>query len=294
MIKIKRLSDCSFQEAVTAWNLGFTGYLTDVQMTLEVFLNRLVTEGLSTELSIIAFDDHKPIGLVLNGIRELDGKKIAWNGGTGVAPEYRHKGLGKRMMEQTLGIYQKQGVDIATLEAIKENEKAIELYKKMGYIIEDQLLIYANNQSFYSNPFKNDFSNYEILKVKPSKIQHIPFYKKGLPWQTQWQSVKSGEGVLVLDKTGICIGYALYKQNENDEGAHVSTMLYQCEILEGRNDELDIAVFLLSHCFSPFDQESKRMVLNLSHKNQVVIKLLYEMGFEKKIEQVYMEKTLKK
>ncbi|NDI34478.1 GNAT family N-acetyltransferase [Chengkuizengella sediminis] len=291
MITTKRLSDCSFQDAVTAWNKGFTGYYMDAQVTMDSFLNRFVSEGLSTELSILAYKDNEPIGLVLNGIREINGQRVAWNGGTGVAPELRSAGLGKLMMTEIFTIYKENGVDIATLEAIKQNEKAIKLYQKMGYDIKDQLLIYGSSESSQCNPLKGDFSEYEIVKVNPSEVQHVPFYNNRLPWQTQWQSVKSGEGLLVIDKSGKRIGYALYKQNYNQEGIHVSTILYQCEILEGRNDKQVIAAYLLSHCFSPFDQKCKRMIMNLSHTNQVVISLLNEAGFEKNIEQIYMEKT---
>ncbi|WP_160647929.1 GNAT family N-acetyltransferase [Chengkuizengella marina] len=291
MITIKRLSDCSFQDAVTAWNRGFTGYYMDAQVTMESFLNRFVSEGLSTELSILAYKENEPIGLVLNGIREINRKRVAWNGGTGVAPEFRGTGVGKLMMTDTFTIYKENGVNMAALEAIKENEKAIKLYQKLGYDIKDQLLIYESSNFSQSISFRGDFSEYGILKVNPSQIQHVPFYKTRLPWQTQWQSVISGEGLIVTDKSGEQIGYALYKQNYNDNGSHVSTTLYQCETLQDRNDKQVIAAYILSHCFSPFDQKLKRMIMNLSHTNQVVISLLHKSGFEKKIEQVYMEKT---
>ena len=40
------------------------------------------------------FEKEIPIGFVLQGIREVDGQKIAWNGGTGIIPKYRGKKLG--------------------------------------------------------------------------------------------------------------------------------------------------------------------------------------------------------
>ncbi|MFS1512453.1 GNAT family N-acetyltransferase [Chengkuizengella sp. SCS-71B] len=294
MISIKRLSDCSFQDAVTAWNKGFKGYYIDAQVTMDSFLNRFVSEGLSTDLSILAFKNDEPIGLVLNGIRDIGRMRVAWNGGTCVAPELRGAGIGKLMMTETFSMYRENGVGIATLEAIKDNEKAIKLYQKLGYDIKDQLLIFGSSESSQLKPFNGDFSEYEIVKVNPSEVQHIPFYNNRLPWQTQWQSVKSGEGLLVIDKLGKSIGYSLYKQNYDNNGSHISTILYQCEVLQDRNDKQDIVAYLLSHCFSPLDQKCKRMIMNLSHTNQVVISLLNESGFEKTIEQVYMEKLFKR
>ncbi len=50
-------------------------------------------EGLSAELSIIAFQDEQPVGIALSGLRTIDGKKVAWNGGTGVAVPLRSQGV---------------------------------------------------------------------------------------------------------------------------------------------------------------------------------------------------------
>lgn len=78
MITIKRLSDCSFQDAVTAWNKGYTSDYFDYQVTIESFLNLFVSEGLSTDLSILVYKEDEPIGLVCNGIREINGRKFTW------------------------------------------------------------------------------------------------------------------------------------------------------------------------------------------------------------------------
>src|SRR5690606_28819443 len=126
--------------AVEAWNKGFEGYYFDATTTVDQFTNRMVLEGLSPSLSILAFDCDKPVGLILNGVRMIDGKKVAWNGGTGVAKDYRRNGVGKQLMDATLAIYEEEGVQIATLEAIKQNEKAIKLYENKGYKIVDELV----------------------------------------------------------------------------------------------------------------------------------------------------------
>lgn len=292
MITLNRLSDCAFQDAVSAWNKGFSRYYMNIQMTIESFLNLIKSEGVSTDLSILAYHGNEPIGIVLNGIREINGSSIAWNGGTCVAPEFRGKGVGKLMMRETINIYKQNNVDVATLEAVTQNAKAIRLYQKMGYEIIDHLLTYISSESsFQPNPLIGDFSKYNIIKVRPKEIQYVPFYNNRVPWQTQWQSVNSGEGLLVLDRSGEYIGYALYRKINNHHGSHVSTTLYQCETLQHRNDQQAIAAHLLSQCFSPLDKRIPRMAINLSDTNHVVISLLNQAGFRKEIEHVYMEKA---
>ena len=129
MITIKRLSQCTLEDAVVAWNKGFEGYYFDMTTTVDFFTRRLILEGLSPSLSVIAYDDERPVGIILNGIRLINGKKVSWNGGTGVDPEYRGKGVGKKLIEAVLAIYEVEGVEVATLEAVKENVKAISLYE---------------------------------------------------------------------------------------------------------------------------------------------------------------------
>ena len=84
MVEIKKMAECKVDESVQAWNTGFEGYFFDMTTTPEAFEKRGRTEGLSDELSVVAFEEGVPVGLVRNGVRQWQGKKVAWNGGTGV------------------------------------------------------------------------------------------------------------------------------------------------------------------------------------------------------------------
>ncbi len=55
MVTIKNLTDCTMTEIIKAWNDGFEGYSLNIKMTIPQFLERLVKEDLSPELSIVAF-----------------------------------------------------------------------------------------------------------------------------------------------------------------------------------------------------------------------------------------------
>src|SRR6185436_18626630 len=117
-LEIRRLSTCSFDDALKIWNEGFQGYFVDMTLSLDRYLSRLQREGLSPEYSLMAFSDGMPAGFLLNGIRTNAGRKVAWNGGTGVRPQLRGRGVGKALMRATVGLYQELGIQIATLEAI--------------------------------------------------------------------------------------------------------------------------------------------------------------------------------
>ncbi|MBW8348756.1 GNAT family N-acetyltransferase [Bacillus sp. IITD106] len=293
MIKIKKLIDCTLAEAVTAWNTGFEGYYFDATTTPQNFIKRMVNEDLSPSLSIVAFEDKQPIGIVLNGVREVKGKKITWNGGTGVAKEYRSKGVGKILIDSSFSILKEEGIEIATLEAISDNTKAISLYKKMGYVVDDNLEYLILNGKLPQNPIKDSNRNYNFKRVVPQQIGQLPFYKAMSPWQTQWQSAKNGEGIIVKDDNDNEVGYAYYHKLFNSQGNHISTTLFQCEVKPDQTDAVKIIYFLLSQVFGDFNDDINRTVPNLPiNKSEKTLIVLKQIGFQIKAQQVYMIKEL--
>ncbi|KGR79432.1 GNAT family N-acetyltransferase [Ureibacillus manganicus] len=279
---IKKLSQCTLDEILTAWNDGFEGYFVQIKMNAEVFLNRLVGEGLSPNHSIVAFDDNKPVGIVLNGFRNVEGKKIAWNGGTGVAPDYRGKGVSRSLMEETLAIYKQENVDTSTLEVIKENERAIKLYEKYGYEISDHLL-------FITGEYESKIS--ESLGVKdellrPEQLPSFSFYKEDVPWQCNWLSAKQGEAKIFYNGKNEPIGYAIYRKVWNEDKKLDRIILHQMELLEKGNIE-DIPKFI-----GTITKEKVNITtINFSASNPVS-NYLIEQGLKVTTEQYQMKKKM--
>lgn len=293
MIKIKKLIDCTLAEAVIAWNTGFEGYYFDATTTPQNFIKRMVNEDLSPSLSIVAFEEKQPIGIVLNGAREIKGKKITWNGGTGVAKEYRSKGIGKILMDSSFSILKEEGIEIATLEAISDNTKAISLYKNIGYLVEDNLEYLNLNGKLPQNPIKDLNRKYNCERVAPQQIGQLQFYKAMNPWQTQWQSAKNGEGIFVKDDSDNVLGYAYYHRIFNSQGGHISTTLFQCEPKSDRTDAEEIIYFLLGQVFGDFKDDINRTVPNLPiNKSEKTFSVLKQIGFQTIAQQVYMIKEI--
>ncbi|MFZ3577535.1 GNAT family N-acetyltransferase [Virgibacillus sp. DJP39] len=292
MITIKRLSECPLEDVLKAWNLGFEGYFVDLSMTLERFVSRMVTEGFSPELSIVAFDGSKPVGIIKTGIRIINGKKVGWNGGTGVAKDYRNQGVGKHMMDHLLSIYEEQNVEIATLEAIKENEHAIKLYKNMGYVIKDEVANFSLNgpQTIESEVTTKKYS---IKKTIPQETGQLPFYKADYTWQTHWKSMSNGEAVIVFGENAEPVGYAYYRRVFDDDFNHQATVLYQCEADPNHNDAYEITKLLIGYVFDDLSADIKRVVVNMPKKgSQLTYGVLLEHSFSVDVEQVCMEKEM--
>lgn len=287
MITIKKLQECSINDVVHAWNIGFEGYLVPIKMTAETFLNRMIFEGLSPNLSIVAYYDSTPIGIVLNGIRDINGTKVAWNGGTGIAPDYRGKGLGKQIVEKSLEIYRENKVEIATLEAIFENHTAIHLYKKLGYEVRDHVGHFSTGGTFSR---KNHRSvDFQVVRGLPCEATYLPFYKANTTWQTQWKSIVNGESIILKDLDGKPIAYALFKRLWNDHGDLKAINLYQLEASPEQNQEIVLS-FLLNEVFQHFD--GPKNIINYSLSNKMAVHSFQQYGFEEKVKQVYMTKNL--
>ena len=285
MITVKRASECTFTEALEAWNEGFKGYYVNMEMSLDRYLTRMIKEGLSPEYSVIAFDENKPVGCILNGIRSINGKNVAWNGGTGVSPDYRNKGVGKLMMEETIKVYTEANVQIATLEAISDNQPAIALYEKMGYHIKGQLMNFGQTGEI---KFPALQVTYRSLKCTPKEVGFLSIYNPEVQWQTQIESIKDGEAIILYDHRDREIAYAIYRRTWTEYGEEAGIYLYQCRF----QDDLDLNMRygLLKHVFQ--SSEAPKYVVNLPMVDTVLVDILNELGFSERIGQVSMEKTL--
>lgn len=291
--EIRRLSACSFDDAVKIWNEGFQGYFVDMTLSLDRYLSRLQREGLSPEFSLMAFCDGTPAGFLLNGIRTNPWPKVAWNGGTGVSPQFRGRGLGKALMRATVDLYKELGIQVATLEAISENKSAISLYQQFGYEVVDRLVFFNHQGELNERAFPElNSQTYSTAQVAPYLVGQLEFYQASAPWQGHWQSLirQNGEALIVSDADGAAVGYALYKKKRDEQGRITEIALHQCVAIPGADMEAIIGCALRS-VYAPLKLECTRSTYNFSKSNEAVNRMLREAGFQSFIEQVHMVRT---
>ncbi|MEC0265761.1 GNAT family N-acetyltransferase [Paenibacillus anseongense] len=284
----KKMSEMSVEDLVALWNKGFEGYYLNSSLDMSKFMARTVHEGLSLEHSLVLYENEEAIGFVMNGFRTIEGKKVAWNGGTGIIPDYRGKGFGKHLMLRNLQLYQEQDVDIALLEALVQNEAAINLYQKVGYEITEQLVCLQHTGELLVNLLESKFpEKYSLRQGHPVEVNAVPFNKPMSAWQTQWPSMKGGESILVTVAEEV-VGYALFKRVYAENGSLTSFVLYQCEACPGREDETEILKTALREVFAPLTSSCTRLTMNIRHSNEGLNELLAGLGFTSFVEQVHM------
>ncbi|WP_223700441.1 GNAT family N-acetyltransferase [Sutcliffiella deserti] len=289
MFIIKKLYECKLEEAVEAWNKGFEGYFFDATMDVDRFTARLGHENLSPSLSIIAFDKEKPIGILLSGMKQINGKKVAWNGGTGVAKPYRQKGVGKLLIEAAIKIYEETDVDISTLEAITENMKAISLYEKMGYEVVDEVVHLRKDDvpEFYGT------LDYQAVFTSVLDAQYFPIYKSDTPWQSQWFAMKEGQALQLLNDRGETVAYGLFKREYEEDGTLKSVVVTHCFINESKGNPEFLIDSLFSFLFPPAATSYSCTVAFFLLSNTKVYHYLLDKGFIRRVNQVWMKKTVK-
>ncbi|QOS99033.1 GNAT family N-acetyltransferase [Brevibacterium sp. JNUCC-42] len=297
MVTFKRLTELTFAEAVQLWNASFSEYFVDIQADISSLLKRLSKDELSPDLSIVAFEEEEPIGFVLTGWRMIKDKKVAWNGGTAIKPEWRGRGVGKLMMKELLSIYAELDIDVATLEAIAENKRAISLYEKMGYEIAGKIILVNQKGELKKGIIPPKPSNSYFLKQgMAAEALAIPFYQIWSPYQAQAMGIQDGESVIAYNDEGRCVGYVLYRRMFDNNGRMAGVTVHQCEINPeiNRQEREDITKELLAYVLSPESENVERNTNMIIYEETGLYSVLLDLGFALRIEQVYMINHLKK
>lgn len=287
VLTYKKLTALTFAEAQILFNKGFEGYKIPMNLSMEQFLNRFGSEGLSAELSIAAFDGEVPVGFVLQGIREDGGLKISWNGGTGIIPEYRGKQIGYLLIKESEKILVENEVGVATLEALSGNVPAIRLYEKCGYQIDDNLVFLSGKGKLVKELPK--LGNYELEYFPAFQAMGSELFPAVVPWQTAPSIVPKvgGEVVLLKKEDAVQAACLIRKRRVYSESTEGIT-LFQ---VSGSANPEEIEL-LLAHALE-YDRDLARSTYNFSTGNGTVVNLLHASGFEETpISQVFMTKKI--
>lgn len=288
-ISYKLMSSVSFEEAHVLFNRGFEGYLVPMNLPFDTFVNRFGNEGLSPALSIVAFDGTDPVGFVLQGIREVDGQKISWNGGTGIIPEYRGRKLGYTLIEEAEKLIKELNVSVATLEALSENKAAISLYEKCGYKVEDDLLFLRANEILDSK--LPDLDGYEIIRIPATQSIGSELFSTIVPWQTDASNApKIGGEAVMISKNGEVQAACLIRKKCVFGNKTESITLFQVKENGNEDEDEDALNKLLAYALE-YDQSINRTTYNLLKGNGRVVSSLLASGFENTpVSQVFMTK----
>ena len=191
MFYYKKCSDVNFEEVYEAFKIGFSDYIIKIDVSLDMFEKRFFgPEGNRLEHSFIAFDDQKPVGLILGGIKVYEGIRTLRCGTLCIHPDYRGTEVSHTLFKLHKELALENKCKQLFLEVIVGNDRAIKYYRKKGYVkVYDIDFFTLNNpqllQTQEVNPFLINQIDFNQLSMLQSQLKD-----NHINWQNDFDYLK--------------------------------------------------------------------------------------------------------
>jgi len=258
---------------VQAHNEAFVDYEGFPELSLEMFQAINVQRGVKYEYSIVAVEDDKIVGLILNAIREYKGIKTGYDCGTGVIPTLRGKGIAKAMFSEVKKVLLSINCHKYVLEVIQTNEKAFNLYKNQGFAITREFdCLGAKREDFEKKLPSIQLEGEEFSKFSTSDYSWgriIEFQKYPPSWQNSNDSMKFSPRHKVLEvvSDNTMTGYMVF----NPLSGEIAQI--------GANDMKTLGKNMISYLLAQNTDIKQVYLINIDTKDTLLIDLLKELGF---------------
>ena len=278
-LQIKPLTGTPVEMIHAAFVDAFSDYEVKLDMPLEKLVEMMKTRDLNPDFSVGCFDGDLLVGFILTGYREIDGRKLCYDGGTGVIKAYQRKGIGEMLLKELLLLLREKQVDQFVLEVLENNTPAIKLYEKHGFVKTRKLECFEIEKTELRPVPDRGFG---ISVTNPaSLIQNEKLYRLYPPtWQNENQSVLNVAGnytCVSLTCSSKILGYGFIHKTKGD--------IPQIGILDEWKHwglEAHLIAELAKHT-----NNEKLMVLNVE-ENNYLCETLHKLGFSNFVNQFEM------
>lgn len=207
------LTTADFHPLYECFLEAFSDYQVDMQMSEEQFRQRVVRDRVELESSAGAFDGDRMIGFYMNGRGAWDGKQTAYDAGTGVVPDFRRRGVAEELFDFMVPQLKERGITQYLLEVLTGNERAVALYRKIGFEEVRRLAVLRSKAMMKTS---GDVPGVSIRRLEEPDWDVFCAYWDGKPsWQSSIDAVECvGDqreivGAFVDEH---CVGYGIVHQ----------------------------------------------------------------------------------
>ncbi len=276
-MKMITLEGIPISVLTVCFNEAFSDYFMKFNATESYLQKRWKGAGIDFALSAGVMDDGKLVGFIVNGVRNYNGLKTAFNAGTGVIPSHRGNGLTEKMYQFLAPKFSENGIQSLSLEVIQENAKAIHVYEKVGLKISRALNCYTGKIKVEVPSTTQDlvFKKLETPEWETFKL----FYDFEPAWENRNIAIKTCEELFSfygVEKNNQLIAFAIIK----DANLYIAQFGVHPDY---RNQ--GVGQFLFSHLFSLYPTLK---IINVEASATSVIQFIESHGFKNTVNQYEM------
>ena len=207
MITYRLLSSADSTKLYECFLEAFSDYQINMRVSQEEFEQRLVRDGVQLEISAGAFDESRMVGFYMNAVGEWKGKRTGFDAGTGVIPAYRRQGIAEELFKFMVPRLKEASVEEYMLEVLTGNERAVALYRKLGFVEKRRLAVFRR-----SVPLTPEVD----IEIRPMNEPDWRFFKSFWDGDPSWQNsidsverVANERVVLCAYVDEACVGYGV-------------------------------------------------------------------------------------
>ncbi len=260
---------------------AFSDYPIHFKLTREHFIKKFVDKlDINFSLSAGAFYSDTLAGFIFTSISQYEGEKTAYNGGTGVIPEFRGNGLVQQMFQYLLPMFMEYGIQQCILEVLINNHPAIKAYKKLGFVkTRDYKCFRLNPLNFKVGIVKKDIVIQQITLPDWNRLityfDYVPSYLDSL--EMIKRNTKN-ETVLEAFCGGKPVGYAIY-QPATGRISHIAVK----KSFRNKGAGKALMRHIYHHCHTKL-----LTIINVDRKSESMQTFLLNIGFENQLDQYEM------
>lgn len=207
ILEYRLLTDIDKETVHTANLEAFSDYVIPLQPTADQFENHLAQNAVNFDVSVGAFVKNKLVAYWLTGVGNWNGRKTAYNAGTGVIREFRKQRIATSMFEFLSPKLKALRFEQLLLEVISNNTNAINLYEKLGFERSRKLLFFEQTEEIPTEATLN----LDIRKIQKKHWTQIKPFGSGIPsWQFSFESLSRAKNPPEFFDAFIdekCVGY---------------------------------------------------------------------------------------
>lgn len=282
---LRSLKPLDLTEMYIAFLDAFSDYPVSFKLTKEQFVRKFVEKlKIDFSLSIGAYDYDALTGFIFTSVNHYEGKLTAYNGGTGVRPNYRGNKLTIQMYDYLKPLLRERKIKQCVLEVLTENTRAIKAYEQVGFESTKYFKCFKLSQT----PTKSRDSNFTLnifSKSYPDWHTYEKFSEYNPSFLDSQQMILSNlanEEIIEAHHENQCVGYAIFQPSFgriSQIGVHP----------DFRNKGIGSAIIAYIYDRS---LQKNLTVININKEAKNTIAFFSHIGFENQLNQYEMVLTL--